>query len=222
MFDKFTDRARKILRFAREEAEKLNSEFIGTEHMLMGLIREDGGVASDVLKKLQVDLEQVRKEVEKMIAPPKEAPAYRGQLPFSPRAKKVLELSAEQALELNSETIGTEHLLLALVLENEGIAAQVLINMGLDLARVQQAVLDTVLLSKPVKLNDPLQKLSSDLAGNIEGPIFTKLQQAYDLGRQEERGRLRRLILDLGDSPEIKAAAEVLKKAINTIEKGLL
>ncbi|MCC7398629.1 MAG: AAA family ATPase, partial [Planctomycetes bacterium] len=141
MFDRFTDRAKKVMSFARQEAMKFNHEYIGTEHILLGLIQEGSGVAANVLKNMTVDLEKIRHEVEKIV---KTGPSMvtMGQLPFTPRAKKVLELSLEEASQLSHNYIGTEHLLLGLIRENEGIAAQVLMNLGVKLDEVREEVLE--------------------------------------------------------------------------------
>ena len=141
MFDRFTDRAKKVMSFARQEAQKFNHEYIGTEHILLGLVQEGSGVAANVLKNMNIDLEKVRHEVEKIV---KTGPSMvtMGQLPFTPRAKKVLELSMEEASQLSHNYIGTEHLLLGLIKENEGIAAQVLMNLGVKLDEVREEVLE--------------------------------------------------------------------------------
>ena len=222
MFEKFTDRSRKIMRWAREEAERFNSEFIGTEHILMGLIREDGGSASDVLKKLKVDLKTVRQQVEKMIAPPPEqAPVYKGHMPFSPRAKHVLELAAEESVADRSHQIGTEHLLLALIKENEGIAAQVLINMGFTLAAIRQAILHETGAAQPVNPLHDLAESTKETLADAEGIFLDNLRLAYNRGRDDERERLKKVFQELTNSTEIKTGLEVLKKAIDEIEKGL-
>jgi ATP-dependent Clp protease ATP-binding subunit ClpC len=141
MFDRFTDRAKKVMALARQEAQRFNHEYIGTEHMLLGLIQEGSGVAANVLKAMNVDLERIRQEIEKIVktGPPT---VTSGQLPFTPRAKKVLELSMEEASQLGHNYIGTEHLLLGLIREQEGIAAQVLMNLNIKLEDVRQEVLE--------------------------------------------------------------------------------
>jgi ATP-dependent Clp protease ATP-binding subunit ClpC len=141
MFDRFTDRAKKVMTFARQEAQKFNHEYIGTEHILLGLVQEGSGVAANVLKNMDIDLEKIRHEVEKIV---KTGPSMvtMGQLPFTPRAKKVLELSMEEASALSHNYIGTEHLLLGLIKENEGIAAQVLMNLAVKLDEVREEVLE--------------------------------------------------------------------------------
>src|SRR3990172_7987384 len=130
MFEKFTERARKVMNIARAEAQRLNSEFIGTEHILLGIVQEGGGVAAKVLKNLNVDFRRVRQEIERLIQPNPTPTVTLGHLPFSPRAKRVLELAQESATQLGHDVIGTEHLLLGLLKENEGIAAMVLQNLG--------------------------------------------------------------------------------------------
>jgi len=141
MFDRFTDRAKKVMNLARQEAQRFNHEYLGTEHILLGLVQEGSGVAANVLKNMGIDLNKIRTEVEKIV---KTGPSMvtMGQLPFTPRAKKVLELSMEEASNLGHNYIGTEHLLLGLIKENEGIAAQVLINLGVKLEDVREEVLD--------------------------------------------------------------------------------
>ena len=141
MFDRFTDRAKKVMSLARQEAQKFNHEYIGTEHVLLGLVQEGNGVAANVLEKMGVDLDNIRQEVEKIV---KSGPsmATMSNLPFTPRAKKVLELAMEEASQLGHNYIGTEHLLLGLIKENEGIAAQVLLNLRVKLEDVRQQVLE--------------------------------------------------------------------------------
>ncbi len=139
MFERFTDRARRVLVLAQEEARLLNHSFIGTEHILLGLIHEGEGLAAKALESLGISLEAVREKVEETIGPAGSAPT--GSPPFTPRAKKVLELSLREALQLGHNYIGTEHMLLGLVREGEGVAAQVLISLGADLSRVRQQVI---------------------------------------------------------------------------------
>ncbi len=141
MFDRFTDRAKKVMNLARQEAQRFNHEYLGTEHILLGLVQEGSGVAANVLKNMGIDLTKIRAEVEKIV---KTGPSMvtMGQLPFTPRAKKVLELSMEEASNLGHNYIGTEHLLLGLIKENEGIAAQVLMNLGVKLEDVREEVLE--------------------------------------------------------------------------------
>src|SRR6476646_11870961 len=141
MFDRFSDRARKVMSFARQEAERFNHDYIGTEHVLLGLVKEGSGVAANVLENLEVDLEKVRLEVEKLVKPAPDVVTI-GQLPFTPRAKKVLEFAIDEARALDHNYVGTEHLLLGLLREQEGLAAQVLMNLGLKLEDVREEVLN--------------------------------------------------------------------------------
>ncbi len=139
MFERFTDRARRVVVLAQEEARLLNHNYIGTEHILLGLIHEGEGVAAKALESLGISLEAVRAQVEEIIGHGGSAPS--GHIPFTPRAKKVLELSLREALQLGHNYIGTEHILLGLIREGEGVAAQVLVKLGADLSRVRQQVI---------------------------------------------------------------------------------
>lgn len=140
MFNRFTERARKVIILAKEEARRFNHDYIGTEHILLGLIREGEGVAAAVLQKLDVSLENIRIEIEKLVQPGPTTQII-GDIPFTPRAKKALELAAEEARSLGHNYIGTEHLLLGLIREGEGIASQVLLNLGMDLNSVRNEVM---------------------------------------------------------------------------------
>src|SRR6201747_1693994 len=139
MFERFTDRARRVVVLAQEEARMLNHNYIGTEHILLGLIHEGEGVAAKSLESLGISLEGVRQQVEEIIGQGQQAPS--GHIPFTPRAKKVLELSLREALQLGHNYIGTEHILLGLIREGEGVAAQVLVKLGADLNKVRQQVI---------------------------------------------------------------------------------
>ena len=139
MFERFTDRARRVVVLAQEEARMLNHNYIGTEHILLGLIHEGEGVAAKALESLGISLDAVRQQVEEIIGQGQQAPS--GHIPFTPRAKKVLELSLREALQLGHNYIGTEHILLGLIREGDGVAAQVLVKLGADLNRVRQQVI---------------------------------------------------------------------------------
>jgi ATP-dependent Clp protease ATP-binding subunit ClpC len=139
MFERFTDRARRVVVLAQEEARMLNHNYIGTEHILLGLIREGDGVAAKALMTLGISLDAMRQAVEAIIGQGQQAPS--GHIPFTPKAKKVLELSLREALQLGSDYIGTEHILLGLVREGDGVAAQVLAGAGVDLNRARQQVI---------------------------------------------------------------------------------
>ena len=142
MFERFTDRARRVVVLAQEEARMLNHNYIGTEHFLLGLVHEGQGVAARALESLGISLEAVRQQVEEIVGQGQEAPS--GHIPFTPRAKKVLELSSREALQLGHTYIGTEHILLALIREGEGVAAQVLVRLGADLKPVRQQVIQLI------------------------------------------------------------------------------
>jgi len=139
MFERFTDRARRVMVLAQEEARMLNHNSIGTEHILLGLIREGGGVAAKAVESLGISLEAVRQQVGEIIGPGQQAPS--GHIPFTPRAKKVLELALREALQLGHNYIGTEHILLGLIREGDGVAAQVLVKLGAGPSRVRQQVI---------------------------------------------------------------------------------
>jgi ATP-dependent Clp protease ATP-binding subunit ClpA len=139
MFERFTDRARRVVVLAQEEARMLNHDYIGTEHLLLGLIHEGEGVAAQALKTLGISMDTVRQQVEGIIGRGQQAPS--GHIPFTPRAKRVLELSLRESVQLGHDYIGTEHILLGLVREGEGVAAQVLVRLGADLNRVRQQVI---------------------------------------------------------------------------------
>jgi ATP-dependent Clp protease ATP-binding subunit ClpC len=141
MFERFTDRARKVMALANQEAQRFNHEYIGTEHILLGLVKEGSGVGANVLKNMDVDLRRVRLEVEKLVKPGPEMVTM-GKLPQTPRAKKVIEYAIEEARNLNHNYVGTEHLLLGLLREHDGVAAQVLMNLGLKLEAVREEVLN--------------------------------------------------------------------------------
>ncbi|HMD53448.1 MAG TPA: Clp protease N-terminal domain-containing protein, partial [Phycisphaerae bacterium] len=141
MYERFTDRARKVMALANQEAQRFNHEYIGTEHILLGLVKEGSGVGATVLKNLDIDLRKVRLEVEKLV---KSGPdmVTMGKLPQTPRAKKVIEYAIEEARNLGHNYVGTEHLLLGLLRERDGVAAQVLMNLGLKLEEVREEVLN--------------------------------------------------------------------------------
>ena len=155
MFERFTDRARKVMALANQEAQRFNHEYIGTEHILLGLVKEGSGVGANVLKNLDVDLRKVRLEVEKLV---KSGPdmVTMGKLPQTPRAKKVIEYAIEEARNLNHNYVGTEHLLLGLLREHDGVAAQVLMNLNLKLEEVREEVLN--LLGAGVETEEPAQE----------------------------------------------------------------
>ena len=140
MFERFTDGARRVVVFAQQEARELNHSYIGTEHLLLGLTRDDEGVAAQALRELEISQDVVREQVKEIIGRGQRPPS--GHIPFTPRAKKVLELSLRESLQLSHSYIGTEHILLGLVGEGEGVGAQVLVKLGGSLSRVRAKVIE--------------------------------------------------------------------------------
>ena len=211
MFDRFTDRARKVMGLARQEAQRFSHDYIGTEHILLGLVQEGSGVAASVLKNLDIDLKKIRHEVEKLVSNGTTMVTM-GQLPFTPRAKKVLELSLEEASNLGHTYIGTEHLLLGLIRESEGIAAQVLSNLKVKLDDVREEVLE-LLGADP---NDPdTGEESGDITGSASGQSSGKSKTpaldafGRDLTEFAKEGKLDPVI---GRKDEIERVIQVLSR----------
>jgi ATP-dependent Clp protease ATP-binding subunit ClpC len=208
MFDRFTDRARKVMALARKEAQKFNHDFIGTEHILLGLIQEGSGVAANVLKNLGVEVNKIRSEIEKNV---QSGPSMvtMGQLPFTPRAKKVLELSMEEANELGHNYIGTEHLLLGLIRENDGVAAQVLLDLNLKLEDVRCEVLD--LLGADQESENSIPQSSSSSSQPKTGRSKTPALDAFgrDLTELAREGKLDPVI---GRHDEIERVIQILSR----------
>jgi Clp amino terminal domain, pathogenicity island component len=196
MFERFTNRARRVVVLAQEEARLLNHNYIGTEHLLLGLIHEGEGVAARALESLDVSLEAVRGEVERIIGQGEQPPA--GHIPFTPRAKKVLELSLREARQLHHSYVGTEHILLGLIREGEGVAAQVLVKLGADLPRVRQQVIQ--LLSGYAGGQEGAEAVEEDLEGELHAAIGGVFAENRDL-RAEVR-RLRGLLRRHGIEPD--------------------
>ena len=212
MFERFTDRARRVIVLAQDEAKMLNHNYIGTEHILLGLIHEGEGVAAKALEQMGISLEAVREQVEEIIGHGQNPPT--GHIPFTPRAKKVLELSLREALQMNHSYIGTEHILLGLIREGEGIAAQVLIKLGADLNRVRTTVL--ALLSgyqeengaQPATAGAP-EAPSSGSSSNTLDQFGRNLTQAARegrldpvIGRQKEIERVMTCLLYTSDAAD--------------------
>jgi len=201
MFERFTDRARRVVVLAQEEARMLNHNYIGTEHILLGLIHEGEGVAAKALEALTISLEGVRAQVEEIIGQGQQAPS--GHIPFTPRAKKVLELSLREALQLGHNYIGTEHILLGLIREGEGVAAQVLVKLGADLNRVRQQV---------IQLLSGYQGKEAATTGPAEGTPSTSLvldQFGRNLTQAAREGKLDPVI---GREKEIERVMQVLSR----------
>ena len=202
MFERFTDRARRVVVLAQEEARMLNHNYIGTEHILLGLIHEGEGVAAKGLESLGISLEAVRSQVEEIIGQGQQAPS--GHIPFTPRAKKVLELSLREALQLGHNYIGTEHILLGLIREGEGVAAQVLVKLGADLNRVRQQVIQL--------LSGYQGKEAVSTGGPAEGTPSTSLvldQFGRNLTQAAREGKLDPVI---GREKEIERVMQVLSR----------
>src|ERR1041384_5608568 len=207
MFERFTDRARRVLVLAQEEARLLNHNFIGTEHILLGLIHEGEGVAAKALESLGVSLEAVREKVEETIGPA--GSSSTGSPPFTPRAKKVLELSLREALQLGHNYIGTEHMLLGLVREGEGVAAQVLQNLGADLSRVRQQVIQ--LLSGYASGKEGAPAGASGTSGSQETPAGSPVLDQF--GRNlTQLAREKKLDPVIGREREIERVMQVLSR----------
>ena len=202
MFERFTDRARRVVVLAQEEARMLNHNYIGTEHILLGLIHEGEGVAAKALESLGISLEAVRQQVEEIIGQGQQAPS--GHIPFTPRAKKVLELSLREALQLGHNYIGTEHILLGLIREGEGVAAQVLVKLGADLNRVRQQVIQL--------LHGYQGKEPSTAGGSTESSPSTSLvldQFGRNVTQAAREGKLDPVI---GRDKEIERVMQVLSR----------
>jgi ATP-dependent Clp protease ATP-binding subunit ClpC len=209
MFDRFTDRAKKVMNLARQEAQRFNHEYLGTEHVLLGLVQEGSGVAANVLKNMGIDLTKIRSEVEKIV---KTGPSMvtMGQLPFTPRAKKVLELSMEEASNLGHNYIGTEHLLLGLIKENEGIAAQVLLNLGVKLEDVREEVLE--FLGADTTEEEEEEGPSSETPGTTGGGK-SKTPALDAFGRDlTELARQGKLDVVIGRDSEIERVIQILSR----------
>jgi ATP-dependent Clp protease ATP-binding subunit ClpA len=222
MFERLSDRARKVMALANQEAQRFNHEYIGTEHILLGLLDEGKGVAANVLKNLEVNLCRVRLEVEGLV---KSSPdrVTMGKLPQTPRAKKVIEYAIEEARELGHDYIGTEHLLLGLLRERDGIAAQVLMNFGLELDGVRKEIVDLLGVvdqipnpdyskSAGYSFTEPMQQsvrrwqgrtekmvgeIVSEAAGEANSALWTHRSPDWCVFRQELDSRLRQLVLDV-------------------------
>ncbi len=214
MYERFTDRARKVMQLANQEAQRFNHEYIGTEHVLLGLIKEGSGVAANVLKNLDVDLRKIRLEVEKLVQSGPDMVTM-GKLPQTPRAKKVIEYSMEEARNLNHNYVGTEHILLGLLREQEGVAAQVLMNLGLKLEEVREEVLN--LLGHGLEGSEATERGGTERGGQggAESPKAGKSKTpALDsFGRDlTELARQNKLDPVIGREKEIERAIQILSR----------
>ena len=213
MFDRFTERARKVMGFARREAQRFHHEYIGTEHILLGLIQEGQGVAANVLKSMAVDLEKIRREIEKIVkAGPALEPSV--QIPFTPRAKKVVELALEEAGNLGHNYIGTEHLLLALLREQEGIAAHVLRALGVRLDEVREEVIEFLGGAPQEESEEEIEEMSQASAGEAPVSHGKSKTPALDTFGRDLTEAARRDELDpvIGRTDEIERVVQVLSR----------
>ncbi|MFH1245445.1 MAG: ATP-dependent Clp protease ATP-binding subunit [Candidatus Omnitrophota bacterium] len=202
MFNRFTERARKVILLAKEEAKRFNHDYIGTEHILLGLLREGEGVASAVLQNLGLSLDKIRLEIEKLVQPGP-ATAISGDIPFTPRAKRVIELSMEEARTLGHNYIGTEHLLLGLLREGEGIAAQILLSLELDLNKVRSEVME--LLGQGIPSQN--QGAGPEAKAKTKTPALDAFGR--DLTRLAQEGKLDPVI---GRKNEIERVIQILSR----------
>ncbi|MCE5190335.1 MAG: ATP-dependent Clp protease ATP-binding subunit [Actinomycetia bacterium] len=203
MFERFTEKARRVVVYAQEEARMLNQNYIGTEHLLLGLIREQDGIAAKALESLNISLEDVHEQVEELIGRGTYVPT--GHIPFTPRAKKVLELSLREALQLGHNYIGTEHILLGLIREGEGVAAQVLLNLGADLEKVRSAVIQ--LLSG--YYGGKQTESAEGRRGGREGESQLLDEFGMNLTRAASEGKLDPVV---GRSQEIERVMQILSR----------
>src|SRR5918997_1559580 len=202
MYERFTDRARKVMQLANQEAQRFNHEYVGTEHVRLGLVKEGSGVAANVLKNLDVDLRKIRVEVEKLVQTGPDMVTM-GKLPQTPRAKKVIEYAIEEARNLNHNYVGTEHLLLGLLREHDGVAAQVLMNLNLKLEEVREEVLN--LLGAGVETEEPTQESKQGSKGKSKTPALDSFGR--DLTELAREGQLDPVI---GRKNEIERVIQIL------------
>ena len=225
MFERFTDRARRVVVLAQEEARMLNHNYVGTEHILLGLIHEGEGVAAKALESLGISLQAVRAQVEEIIGQGQQIPS--GHIPFTPRAKKVMELSLREALQLGHDYIGTEHILLGLIREGDGVAAQVLIRLGADVNLARQQVIGLLYQSKeprlarrPAEEGAPLPELQArlDAVEDWLAAVDQRVGTGPDTSDLDEQiDRVRRERLAAANAEEYEQAA-----ALRNREKDLL
>ena len=210
MYERFTDRARKVMQLANQEAQRFNHEYIGTEHILLGLVKEGTGVAANVLKNLDIDLRKIRLEVEKIVQAGPDMVTM-GKLPQTPRAKKVIEYSIEEARQLNHNYVGTEHLLLGLLREQEGVAAQVLMNLGLKLEDVREEVLN--LLGHNMESSESGGGSGGGTGERTSGKTKSKTPALDSFGRDlTELARQGKLDPVIGRTNEIERVVQILSR----------
>lgn len=236
MFERFTDRARKVMALANQEALRFNHEYIGTEHILLGLVKEGSGVGANVLKNLDVDLLKVRGEVEKLVRSGPDMVTI-GKRPQTPRAKKVIEYAIEEARNLNHTYVGTEHLLLGLLREQDGVAAQVLMNLGLKLEEVREEVLRLLgggrqaieeapspLLAPSV--HAPFSHLSCAVFSHLVAAVESEIQRLEDARLQAVKNADYERLADLRDRvdglrTELAGVNETIAEVVKRLEEIL-
>ncbi len=212
MYERFTDRARKVMQLANQEAQRFNHEYIGTEHILLGLIKEGSGVAANVLKNLDIDLRKIRLEVEKLVQSGPDMVTM-GKLPQTPRAKKVIEYSMEEARNLNHNYVGTEHILLGLLREQEGVAAQVLMNLGLKLEDVREEVLNLLGHGEGAEGAERGGGSGAAAAGETQRPGKSKTPALDSFGRDlTELAKQGKLDPVIGREKEIERTMQILAR----------
>jgi ATP-dependent Clp protease ATP-binding subunit ClpC len=210
MYERFTDRARKVMQLANQEAQRFNHEYIGTEHILLGLVKEGSGVAANVLKNLDIDLRKIRLEVERIVQHgPGGDNVVMGRLPHTPRAKKVIEYSIEEARNLNHNYVGTEHLLLGLLREQEGVAAQVLMNLGLKLEDVREEVLNLLGHNMPNENENAGSGTEKERSGKSKSKTPALDSFGRDLTELARQGKLDPVI---GRANEIERVIQILSR----------
>lgn len=209
MFERFTDRARKVMALANQEAQRFNHEYVGTEHLLLGLVKEGSGVGSNVLKNINIDLRKVRLEVEKLVTSGPDMVTM-GKIPQTPHAKRVIEYGIEEARSLNHNYFGTEHILLGLIRVREGVAAQVLLNLGANLEDIREEVLN--LLGATVETVAPKVQVITGCtpATPISSVNTGYLKSQFDVAEKTLR--------DLMGTLSATADVEVLKLMMSLIE----
>jgi ATP-dependent Clp protease ATP-binding subunit ClpA len=217
MFERFTDRARQVVVLAQEEARMLNHNYIGTEHILLGLIHEGHGVAAQVLESLGITEDTVRQQVEQIIGRGQQAPS--GHIPFTPRAKKVLKLSLREALQLGHSYIGTEHILLGLIREGEGVAAQVLVRLGADLTRAREQVIQLLhgYQGKEQAGGSTLAAARAVLAGGGKRKLLSQLLDRFE----SIESRLSALEQRVGTGPDVRDLDQEIRQARRDKESAI-
>jgi ATP-dependent Clp protease ATP-binding subunit ClpC len=216
MFERFTDRARRVVVLAQEEARMRNHNYIGTEHMLLGLIYEGKGVAAQALESLGITQQAVRQQVDEIIGRGHQAPS--GHIPFTPRAKKVLKLSLGEAMQLGHHYIGTEHILLSLIREGEGVAAQVLVGLGADLDRAREQVIELLDGDQgKAEPGGPLATARTILAGRGKRKVLPQLLDRF----QSLESRLSAVEHRVGTGPDVRDLDQEIMQARRDKESAI-